>query len=431
MEVPDTLPALLYVVAFPVLLLFSMFFSASETAFLSASRLHIRYLREKNYKPAKRVERLLARKSFFLNTILVGNNIVNISLSSLATALAISLFGSAGVGIATVTVTILVLIFGEIIPKSLALTSPEKMALRFSLPLALFGILALPVIAAFSLLTSLVLYVTGVRHKWSAGTVTEEDLRTLIEVGEEEGVLESDKRDILHRILDFTDLTARDIMTPRTALVSVGMDTDCSEILALSASSGFSRIPVQGDDIDDIRGIVYIKDLLMTGTFFENAVRARNIMRSALFVFETQSIPLLQEKLRTENQNCAIVLDEYGGTAGLVTMEDIFEEIFGSIQDEFDHHSDATLKETVDNSDTKDEEIFIPGAERIETVNTLLDIHLESRHYDTIAGFLLERSGDIPLPGFTVEEQDYLFTVHERSGNRIETVRVKHNRGTE
>ncbi len=430
MEVPDTLPALLYGIAFPVLLLLSMFFSSSETAFLSASRLHIRYLREKNNRAARRVERLLSRKTFFLNTILVGNNIVNISLSSLATALAIGLFGSAGVGIATVTATVLVLLFGEIIPKSLALTYPEKMALRFSLPVTLFGILAFPITAIFSLVTSLVLFFTGTARRSSTGHVTEEDLRTLIEVGEEEGVLESDERDILHRILDFTDLTARDIMTPRTALVGITLDTGYDELLSLSASSGFSRFPVQGDDIDDIQGIVYIKDLLMTEKFSEQGIRARDIMRSALFVFETQSIPLLQEKLKSGNQNCAIVLDEYGGTAGLVTIEDIFEEIFGSIQDEFDH-LETTTEQSADHGRGNDEELLLPGAERIETVNTLLDINLESQYYDTIAGFLLERAADIPAPGFTVEEQDYRFTVHERSGNRIETVRIQRSGGTE
>lgn len=254
MEVPEALPVLLYIVAVPVLLLLSMFFSASETAFLSASRLHIRYLREKNCKAAKRVERLLAKRNFFLNTILTGNNIVNVSLSSLGTALAVSLFGSAGIGIATITVTLLVLVFGEVIPKSVALTYPEKLSLKLSLPLAVFGILALPVITIFSLVTSLVLFITGSTHS-SGGAVTEEDLRTLIEVGEEEGILESGERDILHRILDFTDLTARDIMTPRTALVTVEQDTRCADLLALSASSGFSRFPVLGDDIDDIKGI--------------------------------------------------------------------------------------------------------------------------------------------------------------------------------
>jgi CBS domain containing-hemolysin-like protein len=421
---------LLYGIAFPVLLLLSMFFSASETAFLSASRLHIRYLREKNNRSARRVERLLARKTFFLNTILVGNNIVNISLSSLATALAVSIFGSAGVGIATVTATLLVLLFGEIVPKSLALTYPEKMALRFSLPVTLFGILTLPVVTVFSLLTSLVLHVTGASRKNTAGHVTEEDLRTLIEVGEEEGILESEERDILHRILDFTDLTARDIMTPRTAFVDVELDTGCDALLSLSASSGFSRFPVRGDDIDDIQGIVYIKDLLMTGKCCDPTVRARDIMRKALFVFETQSIPLLQEKLKTENQNCAIVLDEYGGTAGLITIEDIFEEIFGSIQDEFDHVGN-TPGQSVEHGSKNDEDLLIPGAERIDTVNTLLDIHLESRFYDTIAGFLLERAADIPAQGFSVEEQDHVFTVHERSGNRIETVRITRTGGAE
>lgn len=430
MEVPETLPGSLYYVVFPLLLLLSMFFSASETAFFSASRLHIRYLREKNNRRATRVEQLLRRKTYYLNTILVGNNIVNITLSSLGTAIAIHFFGNSGIGVATVTVTLLVLIFGEIIPKSVALTYPEKLALRFSLPLKLFGVLALPVITVFSALTAFLLLITGSAHKHSSGTVTEEDLRTLIEVGEEEGVLESGERDILHRILDFTDLTARDIMTPRTALVTVNAETSCTEIQTLSASTGFSRFPVLGTDIDDIQGIAYVKDLLISGTYGEQKLRARDCMRPALFVFETQSIPLLQERLRTDNQNCAIVLDEYGGTAGLVTIEDIFEEIFGSIQDEFDL-SNSAPRMVSEQGASESGELLLPGAERLETVNTLLDICLESRHYDTLAGFILERAGEIPAPGYMITEQEYAFTVQELSGNRIETVRVEKQEAVE
>lgn len=423
MEVPLSLPDLLYYAMFPLLLLLSMFFSASETAYISASRLHIRYLREKNNHNAARVEQLLRRKTHYLNTILVGNNIVNISLSSLGTALAISIFGNSGIGIATAAVTILVLIFGEIIPKSLALAYPERLALRFSLPLKVFGLITLPVTTVFSALTWFLLVLTGSAHKHSSGTVTEEDLRTLIEVGEEEGVLETEERDILHRILDFTDLTAHDIMTPRTDLVTVNSDTLCTEIQTLSASTGFSRFPVLGEDIDDIRGIVYVKDLLISGSYEKKELQARDCMRPALFVFETQNIPLLQERLRTDNQNCAIILDEYGGTAGLVTIEDIFEEIFGSIQDEFDF-PERIPNQFARQEQSEADELLLPGAERLETVNTLLDIALESRHYDTLAGFILEEAGEIPVPGYSVTEQGFTFTVQELSGNRIETVRI-------
>jgi len=360
----------------------------------------------------------------------MGNNIVNIALSSLATALAVSLFGSAGVGIATASVTIIVLVFGEIIPKSIALTYPEKIALRFSAPLSIFAIFALPVIATLSIITSFILFITGYRQKPTTEPVTEEDLRTLIEVGEEEGVLVSEERKILQRILDFTDLIARDIMTPRTALITVTLETSLNELRALSLSTGLSRFPVLGEDIDDIVGIVYIKDLLISAHPNNTKLSARNIMRQAFFVFETQSIPVLQERLRTENQNCAIVLDEYGGTAGMITIEDVFEEIFGSIQDEFDF-AELPLVQTHNRHKVVQKKILIPGAERLETVNTLLDIQLESRFFDTIAGFILERAGDIPTVGYEVVDQNYVFTVKEVSGNRIETVRIEYREDAE
>lgn len=420
MESSEPPPGYLYLAVFILLLAASAFFSASESSFLAASRLHIRYLKEKGDRRARRVGRLLGHKTFFLNSILVGNNIVNIALSSLATSLAIALVGTAGVGAATVATTVAILIFGEVLPKAIALSRPESIALKFSRPLSVYVLFAAPVVAAFSAFSTLVGFLTGPRKTHGPISVTEEDLRALIEVGEEDGVLEAGGGHLMKRILDYTDLSARDIMTPRMDIVAVPLSTPRKEILELSRSSNFSRFPVYGEDIDDIRGIVNIKDIFL----MDGPDRAADLMRPALFVFETRKIPALQELLHGNNQNCAIVIDEFGGTAGLVTTENIFEEIFGNIRDEYDKGESARTVPTVAEY-AIGTAFSVPGTERLDSINARLGTSLSSEYFDTIAGYLMERAGEIPAVGFSVSEPPCRFTVESRSGNRIDAVRVE------
>lgn len=413
-------PDSIYLLVLLVLLLCSMFFSASETAFMSASKLRIRYLREKKNKAAIRVERLLHRKDFFLNAILIGNNVVNIATSAIITALALSYFGAAGVVIATACTTVIILIFGEILPKSIALLRPEQIALRFSLPLTLFILVATPVITIFSLITRVLTRLLGVQKKEHRPTVTEEDIKTLIEVGEEEGLFESQESDMMHKILKYTDLTARDIMVPRTDLVAIHIDTTRKEILTLSHSSRYSRFPVYGENIDDIQGILYIKDFLFADGEDETAFTVKNLLRPALFVFETQSMAALQGRLRDGNHNIAVIIDEYGGTAGVVTTEDLVEEIFGGIRDEYDK---PEIQKTASS------QWLVEGSLRLSDVNERFAIQLVSEFYDTLGGFIMEKAGDIPVPGTSVTEQGYLFTVQTVSGNRIEDIRIERKGG--
>lgn len=425
MESSDPPSAGLYLLILGLLLLCSMFFSASETAFLSSSRLHIRYLKEKKNRSAARVEKLLRNKTLFLNTILIGNNVVNIATSSIVTALAIHAFGDAGVGVATVIATVTILVFGEILPKSAALSQPERFALKVSLPLSLLIFIAAPVSFAFTLVTGALAFLIGGRKKADAETVTEEDLKTLIEVGEEEGVIESHERAMLHKILAYTDLNTRDIMTPRTDIISVPIGASRREILDLSRSSRYSRFPVVGEDIDDIRGILYIKDFLFTPVTDDDSFDVRNILRPALFVFENLKISDVQKLLRAENQNMAIVLDEYGGTAGLVSTEDLVEEIFGGIRDEYDR---ASPVQSVAHDSAS---LVIGGGERIDEVNRKLGTRLSSDFYDTIGGFIMEKTGDVPCKGNAIDEQGYTFTVTKVTGHRIDEVKAERRGGAQ
>lgn len=404
----------IYLIVLLILLLCSMFFSASETAFISASKLRIRYLKEKKNKAASRVERILQKKEFFLNTILIGNNIVNIAASALITALAIKFFGKAGVGIATASATVIILIFGEILPKSFSMTRPEKIALRFSFPVQCLVFIASPVVLVFSLITRSIARILGVRKKTVKSTVTEEDIKTLIEVGEEEGLIAQNERVMMHKILKYTDLTARDIMIPRTDIVAIGIDTSRKEILSLSHSSRFSRFPVYGDDIDDIRGILYIKDFLFAPETDPDSFSVQSLLRPALFIFETQKMSGIQSKLRAENQNIAVIIDEYGGTAGIVTAENLIEMIFGGIRDEYDKSETSELG--ISRAD---------GALRLDELNERLGIQLSSEYFDTIGGFIMERAGDVPETGMATTEQGYVFTVTAVTGNRIDEISIE------
>lgn len=420
MESSDPPTATLYLAILSLLLLCSMFFSASETAILSASRLHIRYLREKKLRSAMRVERLLSRKTLFLNTILVGNNVVNITMSSLVTALAVDHFGAAGIAYATIVSTVVILVFGEILPKSLALLQSERFALALSLPLSALIVVASPVVSIFTLVTSFLSRMLGVRKGADSRTVTEDDIKTLIEVGEEEGLLATDERDMLHNILKYTDLNARDIMTPRTDIVTLPLQATREDILRTSRESALSRFPVYGDDIDDVRGILYVKDFLFssgTGDF-----RIADMLRPALFVFESRKISELQKLFRAENQNIAIVLDEYGGTAGLVSTEDLVEEIFGNVRDEYDDESKNAERPATGTDAT--EPFEIEGSERIDAINLRLGTSLASPFYDTMAGYVMEKLDDIPSIGKTVREQGFAFTVTGMSGNRVDSIFV-------
>lgn len=437
MESSDPPSASLYLVLLLVLLLCSMFFSASEIAFLSASRLRIRYLREKKNRAAARVERLLARKEFFLNTILIGNNVVNIAASALLTALAVRLFGDAGVGIATAVATVVILIFGEILPKSAALMRPERIALTFSLPLSLLVLAATPLVALFSLVTGIFSRILGVRKEARGGTVTEEDIKTLIEVGEEEGLLEPGERAMMHRILAYTDMTARDIMVPRTDIVAISVDTPRHEILALSRSSRFSRFPVYRESVDDIIGVLYIKDFLFDEGAEGDDFPVRRLLRPALFAFEGQRMADLQNRFRADGLNFAVVIDEYGGTAGIVTTEDLVEEIFGGIRDEFDRKPEspeAGMGERTGSGGKSDagridhipaEPFSVSGSERLADLGPRIGLVLESGFFDTVGGFMMERTGIIPPEGTSVSEQGWKFTVTATTGNRIDTVRLE------
>lgn len=419
----------IYLLILAVLLLFSMFFSASESALLSASRLRIRYLSEKKNKAAIRTENLTRRKDRFLTAILIGNNIVNIATSALITAVSIDLFGDTGVGIATAVSTLVILIFGEILPKSIAINRPESIALKLSLPLSIIVLLLTPLILLLSFITGRITGLFGISSQKANGAVTEDDIKTLIEISEEEGLIETKEREMLSNILKYTDLNARDIMTPRTDIVAASEDASISNLLELSRNTSFSRFPVYGEDIDDIKGIVYLKDLLYAAEEGP-AAPVKDLLRPALYCFEGQTISSLQAELHAKKQNLAVILDEYGGTAGLVTTEDLLEKIFGALEDEYDETEPNPIFPQ-EPASTGTGPLSVPGWTRLDEISEMLGIPLKSEFYDTIGGFMLERLGDIPAAGTTISDQGILITAGAVSGNRIETVLIQQEKETQ
>ena len=329
---------ILLLISLLALFLMSMFFSSAETAFLSLNKLKLRFLRERNNRAAARAEKILQHKQKFLSTILIGNSIVNIAISVVLTAAALRIFGDSGLGIAVAAGTVLLLIFGEILPKSIALVYPDAMSLAFARFILLLMAILSPVVALFSAITGVLLRLCGIREAQNTAAVTEADLREFFQAREEGGFIGSDERALLTNILRYGDFSVRSVMTPRRDITAIHIGASAEEIIELSKKSRFSRFPVYSTNIDAIQGFFYIKDFLFSPEYLNGsaAFQVSAYLRKPLFVFETTKLAQAEKKFYTEQQTMAIVLDEYGGTAGLITVEDVSEEIFGSILDEYD-----------------------------------------------------------------------------------------------
>ncbi|WP_428770525.1 hemolysin family protein [Treponema sp. HNW] len=405
-----------------LLIFFSMMFSAAETAFFSVNKLRLRFLRDKKHPEALKAGKLLDNKPRLLNTVLVGNNIVNIGLSVMLTSAALNLFGERGkslsVGAASVTATLLLLIFGEIIPKTAAARYPERIAFKLASFITFFSYLFTPPVRFFTLVSAAVIKLLGIKTDASAVSFTEEEIKTFIEMGGEEGLIHSAGEQMMHRVFTFTDLEARDIMVPRTEIVSIAHNAGYTEVLERSQKSRLSRFPVLGKDIDDIRGVLYVKDVLLySGDPASFSVK--KIMRPPLFILETKNMTAVQQILYEKNQTIAIVLDEYSGTAGLLTKEDIAEEIFGTINDEY------YFPESQDTVFINEKEALISGKTRLLDLSDRLGITLKSDYHETVAGFIMEKLGRVPVSGDSIVYEGRRFTVTAVAGMRIRQVHIQ------
>lgn len=423
-----------YILLLIILLFLSMMFSSGETAFLSVNKLKIKYLREKKNKKAARVEKILKDKQKFLTTSLIGNSLVNILISVLLTALMVELVGAKGLSIAVTAATIAILIFGEILPKSIALVFSEPIALKFSgFILFLIKVLA-PLEWLFSGFTKFFLKFLGVKNLQSNEALTDADLKDFFDVSQEHGDLRSEEKAVLEKILSYGDITVKNIMTPRPDIIGLTADVNPEEIIELSHSSRFSRFPVYEEDIDEIIGIFYIKDFLFSEAAAKDFLQEskekfdiKKYLRKPVLVFENTELSKLQEIFRKEKQNMVVVIDEYGGTLGIATLEDLNEEIFGNIADEYDTDDAAAEEPNLDNINdeaTQNLSQTILGSMRLSDLNENLGTSFSSEYYDTIGGLIMEKCGEVPQIGSTIKIENYNFTVMKTEGNRISELQV-------
>jgi len=400
--------------------MFSAFFSASETALMAISKIDARHMVEQNIKGAKLLTRLLDDPNKMLGSILVGNNLVNISASSIATVIAIDLFkGNAstlGVGIATGVMTLLILIFGEITPKSLSSAHTHKMAILVVKPISFIVFLLNPIVKILMGITRLIIRMFGGNADGSKPFITADELRTIVTVSHEEGVLEYEEKKMIYNIFDFGDSYAKDVMIPRTDMIAIDINATYEHILTLYKEEHFSRMPVYQESQDNIIGILYIKDLIIQ-SFDPVHFKASSFLRDVYFVHEFKRIDELFKEMRTQKVGIAIVLDEYGGTSGLVTMEDLIEEIVGDIDDEYDITEDDILK-------VGPAEYLVDATSRISEVNEYLCLDIMSQEFDSIGGFVIGLLDRFPTEGEQVMYDNLTFIVEETSNNRINKLRI-------
>lgn len=401
----------------------SSLFSASESAFLGLNKLRVHFLREKGDKRAVRSGKLLERKEELLNMLLVGNEIVNVALSVILTAIFLRLFGPAGLPIATFIATVLLLIFGEITPKSVTTTHPETCAFALSGFVKVFFYILRPFVVFFTFISRLILRIFGISTKKKAVSFTEDEIKTLIDVGGEEGVLEAGEKNMMSRVFKFTDLNATDIMIPRLKVICIDPAMSYRDVVELSERTRLSKFPVyENDDIDNIIGVLYVKDMLFF-TEVRDEFSVRRVMRPPLFIPGTTKMSSIQELLHENHQSFAIVIDEYSGTDGILTIEDIEQEIFGAVADDIYHEEEITEREP-----SEFEEFIsksIDGGTRLIDLNDSLRIKLESKLNETIAGYICEKLERIPMVGESIEESNFVFTVEKLEGHRIAKVHVE------
>ncbi len=369
------------IIALVFLVAMSAVFSSSETAITSVSKIKVRQLDQKDNKNAHLLKKLHDNMQATISTILIGNNIVNIAASSIATILFTNIFHQNGALVSTVVMTVFVLIFGEVLPKTIAQYKNKSVALKFSRFIYLLTIIFKPIVKVLNLLTRLVIKIF-IGDNGDSSTLTEEELKTLVEVSEEEGVLKDQETEIMINALELKETLAVDIMTPRTSMASVDIEDAENDLREIIKNITYSRIPVYEDNIDDIIGVLHIKELAHKIIEDDHDFKIRDILKPAFYAYEYIPVVDLFKQMRAKNISISIIIDEYGGTSGLVTMEDILEELVGEIDDEYDNEKEVTK--------INDNEYLVDPEMRIDEVNERFDLNLQSEKFDSIGGFVIE-----------------------------------------
>ena len=408
--------AAIQIIVLIILLFGSAFFSSAETALTTVNKIKMRSLAEEGDKKAKMVIQITDNSSKMLSAILIGNNIVNLSASALTTTIAYNLGGSA-VAIATGIITVLILIFGEITPKTIATINADKISLSYAYPIRFIMIILTPVSIIVNALSRVILFLLRVDPNAKLNTMTENELRTIVDVSHEDGVIEEEEKEMIYNVFDLGDAKAKDVMVPRVNVTFADVESSYSELLDIFREDKFTRLPVYEETTDNVIGTINMKDLLL----YENTkdFHIRDILREAYFTHEHKSISELLVEMRQAALNIAIVLDEYGETAGLITLEDILEEIVGEIHDEYDENEEEFFKQI------NEHEFIVEGSMNLDDINDRVELNLESEDYDSLGGYIIEQLDRLPdEKDEIVIENGVRMVVDSLDKNRIEKVHI-------
>ena len=396
-----------------LLLALSGFFSGSETAMLALDRMRVKYLQQKQHPGADRLAKLLESPDRLLGGILIGNNLVNIAASVVATGLLVRHFGERGELLTILLLTPVLLIFSEVFPKTYAAQYPERVSFLVLKPILAVVWVLYPVIRIVAMTTR---FITGMlhRHPPAEQFLSEDEIKSIIQVGEESGVVTAKQRRMLHSIFDLSETRVRDVMLPRTEVVGISTDSNFQEVLEIVRKCGHSRFPVFEESLDSIVGIIHSKDILAYADRPDQFTLIDNC-RKPFFAPESKRVAVLLQTFRKQQEHLAIVVDEYGGVEGIVTLEDVVEEIVGEIHDEYD-------TEEVDFRQLGTLTYLADGAVSLRTVNRRFQLSLPEEHVTTLAGYLLQQMGKIPVEGDRCEAEGVVFSVRRMDGRRIEEV---------
>lgn len=406
-------------IAVIILIMLSAFFSSAETALTTVNKHRLRAMADDGNKTAEKVLRLVENPSKMLSAILIGNNVVNISSSAIATSLTTKVFGNAYIGISTGVLTLVVLLFGEITPKTFSTLYSEKISLLYIHIIKPLTVILTPVIWIVDILSGFIFWVLRIDKDKAQNTMTEGELRTIVDVSMEDGVIEKEEKSMINNVVDFGDSKAKDVMIPRADMAVVSIDADYDEIFEAFKEDHYSRLPVYDDNKDTVIGILYLKDLF----FFKDgkssdAFSIREVMREPFFVYEYQKTSSIMAEMRNRFVSLAIVLDEYGTAVGLITLEDLLEEIVGEIRDEFD-------MDELKNITQVDENRFeVDASMKLSDMEDQIGIVLESENYDSLGGYVIELLDHLPSEGETVRKDGITFKVISMDKNRIDRVEI-------
>ncbi len=411
---------LMGIIAIIVCILIVAFLSSSEASLISVNRIRIRNLAEKKNKRARLVQSILSEHERLFGTILLTENFFIILATSIGTAILLNILGKDGWWIASLIMTVLVVLLGEITPKTIAVSHAERFALFVAYPIRFLIKITHPVVWFFTRLPGWILKTMGAKSP-SSPFITEDDIRAMIDLGEESGTLQEDEKEMLHKVFEFGDTVASESMVPRTEIVAISDDATVAEALQLVKEKGFSRYPVIHEKMDNVVGILYIKDILikMSEERVDSNTPIRDFVRDAYFIPENKKISELLAEMQKRKFQIAIVMDEYGGTAGLITLEDLMEEIVGSLQDEFEKIQAEKDVEVID-----ERTFIVSGTTALDEVSELVDVKLESEDFHTIGGYVFGLFGRLPKEGEQIRYHNLRFLVMQMDGKKIAKIKI-------